>query len=366
MNYRKERNFIVAYDGENCRGKWNILTNEFIGIKGAVVKGKPKAFTMSAMTVYETYNLESNKPFISALEYVHDVINNYNAFVPEFGARLEEIVSLGLSISCYDCTYRFIISDKTPLTKEVVDFIKSEFHGRYGERAISEYTFKVENRAFLSRIDEQDREWAEQLLHRAILSEMPLDFVRGMIIRGLHEKVQATKSAYDFHNILYHWYQMITKMHDTLEVKHNILTNYSILSWVYKQYEDAHYNDALVLNNDKPWLYFEDDTFVVIPLLSREAFRIEAEAQHNCVENMYMARVHDGLTHVVAVRRKSDKDKPFITCEVSNSGRICQYLYQFNNHVHRDTPEANFYEAYQEHLIHAIRQANMTAHEEGR
>jgi hypothetical protein len=97
-------------------------------------------------------------------------------------------------------------------------------------------------------------------------------------------------------------------------------------------------------------LQFEDDNFIVrVPMTSNEIIA-EGEAQNNCVGRLYLPRVIDHNLHIVFVRRKSDPDKSFITCEVRNDGFIGQYLLRFNNYVDRYTPEHEFRQKYQNFL----------------
>ena len=69
----------------------------------------------------------------------------------------------------------------------------------------------------------------------------------------------------------------------------------------------------------------------IIPLTCDE-FHEEAEAQHNCVESMYLEQVIDGRTNVVFVRQKNEPNKSYITCEVKN-GQIRQFLLKYNHSV---------------------------------
>ena len=45
MEFRKERNFIVAYDGVIKMGAWDISNGSFIGKSGKPVKNVPSCFT---------------------------------------------------------------------------------------------------------------------------------------------------------------------------------------------------------------------------------------------------------------------------------------------------------------------------------
>lgn len=96
-------------------------------------------------------------------------------------------------------------------------------------------------------------------------------------------------------------------------------------------------------------LFFEDETFItVIPTTAKE-FQDEADAQSNCVFRMYYPRVKNGTTHIVFIRKKSEIDTPYITCEVDNNGKIIQYLTRFNAKV-SNADALNFKANYQTFL----------------
>ena len=95
---------------------------------------------------------------------------------------------------------------------------------------------------------------------------------------------------------------------------------------------------------------FEDDNFTIVVPQTTDDFFKEANAQNNCVYNMYMPYVADGKTNVVFIRKKSNPSKSYITCEISNKGAIKQYLLANNHSVKRDTAEYNFKVALQKWL----------------
>ena len=98
-----------------------------------------------------------------------------------------------------------------------------------------------------------------------------------------------------------------------------------------------------------PALAFSNEKYTVVIPQTVADFQHEAEHMRNCVYSMYMRRVMEGTTNVVFVRKNSDLDKPYITCEVSNSGSIIQYLAYANS---RPTTKSalDFKEAYRTHL----------------
>lgn len=96
-------------------------------------------------------------------------------------------------------------------------------------------------------------------------------------------------------------------------------------------------------------LFFEDDNYTVLIPTTAEEFKKEASYQHNCVFRAYYPRVLDAETHIVFVRKKSDVDTPYITCEVDNEGTIIQYLTKYNHHV-TEKSATEFYTSYQCYL----------------
>lgn len=95
---------------------------------------------------------------------------------------------------------------------------------------------------------------------------------------------------------------------------------------------------------------FEDDTFTIVVPQTTQDFLDEATHQNNCVYNIYMNRVANGDTNVVFIRKKSNPSKSYITCEITNKGRIWQYLLANNRSVQAGTPEHNFKVALQKWL----------------
>lgn len=96
-------------------------------------------------------------------------------------------------------------------------------------------------------------------------------------------------------------------------------------------------------------LFFEDESFTVLIPTTADEFKEEADYQQNCVFRLYYPKVRDCETHVVFIRKKSDINTPYITCEVNNAGQIVQYLTRFNHNVTDNNAKA-FGIAYQEYL----------------
>lgn len=89
-------------------------------------------------------------------------------------------------------------------------------------------------------------------------------------------------------------------------------------------------------------LAFEDNNFIVlVPTVAKE-FEAEADYQQNCVYRAYYPKVLKHETHIVFIRRKTEPEKPYITCEVNNNGKIIQYLTRFNYCVDWNTDLLGF------------------------
>ena len=339
MEYRKEKTFIVAYDDNNTmRGKWNIQTNRYIGVRGMPIKSIPQAFKSDAPEM-PTYIRDA---LCLIREYA------YLGFSTALGNRLEQLLSLQLRVGNDPSTRQFIVEDTTPLTKDVVNYLRDHCEGCYSAVNIRSYKFFKEHQEFLRRCEDH-APWAMEVLQLHVIENIPAKFVKDMIIYGIHEKVFYEYSAYQFGVLLKTWADIIKDLNDTLEAKRNILTNYNILEYIYEQYKQEHYDDQIRKHNDLQWLYYENDEYIVRPLLSRAEFHAEAEAQHNCVERMYMERVYDGKTHVVTVRKKNNPNRPYITCEVLNNGTIWQYLLRYNERP-RGQADLRFREEYSDHI----------------
>ena len=117
-------------------------------------------------------------------------------------------------------------------------------------------------------------------------------------------------------------------------------------------------NEKLQRNNNLPYLYFEDETFICKPLLTCEAFHDEATKQDNCVERLYLNIAAKGKTHIVSIRRKADPTSSCITCEIKNY-EIIQYLQAHNKKDYKEDESA-----FREKLAAHLRAANPTPNTE--
>lgn len=351
MEYRKERNLICAYNENNeLRGKVDLLTNEFYGVHGTKIKSKPACFTYDLIA-------EAVQDAVTTGLMLFLKNNNKSNFysAPQDIARcqrLEQIISVGLKLHVDSSTWYYLCTGTERLTKDAVQYLKDNNNGYYDRDMLKAYAVTASFKDFLEKIDEEDRQYARTVLARVNQELLPREFLQQMIYYGIHEKIQIHTNTYEFSNLIHDWYNKCTEMEQKVEAKRNVKTSYDMLCWEYKQFKNKKLDEDLK-KNDVPFLHFETDEYIVVPLCSRKDFHDEAQAQHNCVESMYMERVANGRTHVVGVRKKNNPTVPFITCEVAKDGTIVQFLYACNRSPANGDPVWSFYYAYRDHLKEA-------------
>ena len=339
MEFKKERNFIVAYDGIIKLGAWDISNGSFIGKSGKPVKTVPSCFTYRNLP---SYRRGTNDLAYAIYWYRTNLSDNYTNVM---GAHFEQLLSLGLFPNSTNS-----LCDKPNLNKKIVEYLKDENQGYYDSIKVARYLALIQHEQYINALPD----WAKDVFSNLLRNNFPIDYIKTALNRVIHEHVDAfIKDTYyisgKIYEMLKDYYDISMKLFNKVEVEKNFLTKYAILKYLAEEYKNQHYNEELAKNNDKSWLYYENETFIVKPILTKEDFHIEGEAQRNCVERMYMERVYKGETHVVTVRRKSNPDKSYITCEVGSDGRIWQYLARCNE-TPKEQDARNFKAEYSQHL----------------
>lgn len=344
MEFIKERNFIVAYCMGEKQGAWDIISGQFIGKSGKPVKTVPACFTyhnLPSFLVRENQNILAYAINWYRREHYS---NNYNTYDHHCGENLERLLSVGLFPNGHSTLTRDII-----LNKDIINYCKTELNYNYDSVRVQRYLAEIKFKQYCNTLPD----WAKEVFTSLIAENIPYDYLKTMLNRIISERADMLYVGYsktpEMRKLVKEYYNISMILYGKVEVEKNILTKYAILKYLEKEYKDTHYNEILKKRNDKLWLYYENDTFVVKPILTKEDFHNEGERQHNCVERMYMEKVYNGETHVVTVRRKSDPDTNYITCEVSNNGIIVQYLTAFNRSV-TDDDAINFKREYAAHL----------------
>lgn len=339
MEFKKERNFIVAYDNEIMQGKWDISTGEFYGKKGTIVKSVPAVFTYNRL-----HGFDANHILEGAILYYRQLL--YLGYTTTKAQRFEALLSVGLYPQKSSD-----LDDKTKLSKELVEYFKTYHNSCYSTYYAKVYKTQKENawleglnciykEVFLNVVNDYNKEIA--LFAKKCIPVMNREYVHMLFNR-----------TYDIARMINDYYLWSMKMYNEVKLENNFLKNYCAVKNLYQTWEDNNYNELLVKNNDKDFLYFENDTFCAFPLLTRNDFHQEATAQNNCVERLYMDRVKDNETYIVVVRRKDRKDTSYITCEVNHRRDIVQYLERFNS-LPQNNEAIKFKSEYAQHLKESI------------
>lgn len=348
MEYKKERNFIVANELGQIIGKWDILTGEFYGKKGTVVKGVPSCFTYDNLNPYH-----NNRSLMAQAIYNYrHWVSDGNTYTRAMAQRLEEIISLGLTLTSFHSLC--VEGSNIKLTKDIVDYLKENYNGQYYPEEISNYLKRKKYKDFLT-----DKPTYIINIFNSLINDYPYDYLKAILTRIMNEHCTALWNAreeYSINNIITivrNYYNYCKAMYGEVKVTPNILSNYAQICHLYNEWQNAHYNEILAANNDKPILYFQHGNYFARPLKTKEDFHFEGESQHNCVERMYMERVCNNDTYIVVVRDINNPDHSLITCEVSHQGVIRQYLAKFNSR-NISVPLMDFKSKYQAHLMETM------------
>lgn len=351
MEYKKERNFIVAYEDNIAQGKWDIITGDFYGKRGKHVASIPYAFTFNALT---QWGMDDNSRYYGKCIEIYRKDYNHNYHYN--GVLCEQIISLKLRFSTLN-VFR-VNAFNIPLTKDVVEYLKQEHAGYFEVSYIKEYLIKKQYKNFIDTLSDESRR-----LFISLYNDLPIEYLKTMLNRMEKEHVieynSSYRRVYSDSNLfmIRNYYNMCMEMYGTVKVEPNIVSNYIQINYLYKRYKEENYDKILKKNNDKTFLYFENDDFIAFPLLSKEKFHKEAESQHNCVERMYMEEVANNKTYITAVRKKNDPKASYITCEVTHKGLIRQYLLSFNRSPIDDPSAMKFKEDYQNYIFQHLEEA---------
>ena len=316
MEYRKERNLFIAAEGTKIKGQYDSATGIYYGAKGTPIKSMPAAFKDS---IYS--RIFTSHQWI--LSHVTD-----ETLIRAL-TRWEQLASLGLYTNEHD-----VLVDEAyafpALKKDLVKYIKDKYDGCYSPMAQRLYDIQKDCPEY-----ELLTQKIQQIVNYIIIDNpdyAPFSYdwcIKAMLRLQLEDGLYMF-DAWSLYNYILEYYKSCKEMNQEPVITKNFLITIAHMKHLYENYKAETMNKRLLEHNDIPELYYEDDTYIVRPLLTREEFHNEAEAQHNCVERLYMERVADGDTHVVTVRKKNTPDVSLVTCEISNDMHIIQYYTKYN------------------------------------
>ena len=315
MDYRKEKNLLIAFDGEVIKAQYDWNTNICYGVKGNELKGISPAFRHS------TYDR-----MITSVRWIYGHLSGQLLTLAL--DRWERLASVGLYTSDHD-----LLTDETyefpNLKKDFVQYLKNNSNGEltryhqtlYHYAQMQEYQMlNDDNQAQINRMVTGD--WCS----------MPVEWAIKALLRLQLEDFQYLCHYYGTAmSVLDDYYDVCTEMgQENPVITKNFIVTICKTHHIYDNWKKEHMNDNLKQHNDLKELYYENGIYTVYPLTTAEQFHEEATAQDNCVERLYMERVAQGLTHVVVIRRKDSPEKSLVTCEISNDWRIIQYYAKYN------------------------------------
>lgn len=326
MEYRKERNLFIATEGAKVKGKYDSNTGTYYGVKGAPIKTMPGAFKD---TIYA--NIFTSHQWI--------ITHTTDETRARALTRWEQLASLGLYTNDHDIltneAYKFPV-----LKKDLAQYIRDNNDNCYSTRIQKQYDIE-KNCSEYSLLNELFRRAVNQYIWDQYHWDIPNDWgIKALFRLQTEDMVYFFPSIWGLINEIIEYYHICQDMNQEPVITKNFIITIAHTKHIYENYKYEKMSELLKKHNDIPELYYENDTYIVRPLLSREEFHNEAEAQNNCVERLYMERVAKGSTHVVTVRKKNTPDVSLITCEISNDMRIIQYYAKYNNTPER--AEANF------------------------
>lgn len=342
----KEKNILVIIgDATRRRYTFDINTGILYGCSGKALKSKPSEVIRFCM---------NDSPIFSALHFLLERFTTTQISANERWKKMlsfaDTLTSLGYTtndISIWEIHYfNEAIFDEKATLKDVLKFCKeskeTEHRITYNNYITAKYEQKI-----------------SQALKNYDLTEMEKDLINFIIRREtVNIKIPVLVSYLKF---LVPFYD-----NDRYSIEKKLMSYMSMckdLNWEPKKGDFASLYVQVKLNwklnqqkieseklekNQPKELFFEDENFTVVIPVTSEAFKLEAEAQSNCVFRSYLPEVLKGYTNIVFIRKKSDVDNSYITCEVRD-GRIVQFLGRHNNYVHDENALA-FRSKYQAYL----------------
>lgn len=342
----KEKNILVIIgDKTNRRYTFDINTGVLYGCSGKALKTKPSeviSFNINNSPIFATYH------FLIGHFTTTQISSNSRHI--KLLALADTLTSLGYTIrdiSELDIQYfnDAIVEERTTL-KEVLKFCKTS----------KENGNKISYNEYISI---KSKEKIEQAIKSYDLTDKEKDLI-GFIIRrkNVEIKISVLVSYLKFLMVFFNndYYYIERKLMDYVSMckdlkcepkKGDFGSLYVQIKLTYELNKKKIEREKLEKNQPKE-LFFEDENLTIIIPVTSEEFKAESEAQSNCVYRSYLPEVLNGYTNIVFIRKKTDIDTSYITCEVKK-GKIVQYLTKYNSYV-RDDNALEFKKKYQAYL----------------
>lgn len=336
----KDKNFLVyTIDGKSY--KFDINEGLMYGIKGNVIKSTPQGFVKKVEQVARGLrqtdgDVSANSNVIMALYGFHCNGTKYFEMARHKDklSVCDKLDSIGFAFNDY-WTVNSRYTDFNFINKNFKEFAKAfkeddtltierfqqEYGSRLWQRKMGIKDDEHINPSIIHSVYENQRQFS--------VEEMKL--IIYFLSRGMWEYIEENQQ-YQFYNRMEDMFKW-AKMLDIKVEKSDFIKQFSAIKKTYETKKSMLDNKAIATHLERraEWWNFENDDYIVVVPKSTKDFEYEAKIQHNCVFNMYLQRVINGSTNVVFIRRKDNVEIPYITCEVSNDGYICQFLLANNS-----------------------------------
>ncbi len=343
----KEKNIIKFYLDDSKPENFyalDINTGILYGIKGSPIKRTP-----NGMNDFMCYHATS-----CVLRYMrknhswHSIAYSDFSRLAKYLQICDKLDSIGYDYANDDIATHSLLDFVNEHFKEFVQYLATEYEDE--RHTLGNFKYRCEEKLFIkeNKIEVSEYfplEWVRYLIGCHFANEKQVACAIYYFKRGLY--VALDSRCESLLKNFFHYCDKLGKEYPRGDFIRELAT-------IKKEYEFRKTeldNKALYENQMKraKALTFTDGNLIAIIPTTTEEFLAEANSQNNCVARMYMPRVIDDRTNIVFIRRVSDPDKSYITCEVRN-GEIEQYLGKNNRWLYNDAEAMAFRDLFEEHL----------------
>lgn len=344
----KEKNIIKFYLDDSKPENFyalDINTGILYGIKGSRIMRTP-----NGMNRFMDYNATSC--VLRFMRRTHNwesiAYSNFSHYA-KYLQICDKLDSIGYNHSHDDTISRSLLDFVNEHFKEFVQYLATDF-GENERHTLSNFRYRCEESLYIKENKVEVSEY------------FPIEWVRYLIGCRFATAKQNACAIYYFkrgmyialdrscESLLKNFFYYCDKLGKDYP-KGDFIREYATIKKEYEFRKTELDNQALYENQMKKAkaLTFTDGNLIAIIPTTTEEFLDEANSQNNCVARMYMPKVIDNLTNIVFIRRISNPEKSYITCEVRN-GEIKQYLGKNNRRLYDDDEAIAFKELFAKHL----------------
>lgn len=337
MEITKDKNILMITVEDNKCYKIDLSTLTMYGVSGKVLKNLPKPLQDGSFR----YRIEETLPCKLAVAVVRLKENfGVNERVLQSLSLFERFLAVGLQVdSATDIYRRFDMFSAIKLNGEFISFMKENFQGMVDMDTLLRYNM----REFRNKYNLGERQF--DMTYRIMQNcSGDMEMMEFIAINIIHKHIDMLDNWASY---CQQFIQMSKEMERDWKKEKFIFDAYCRLKFEYEIWKNKTLNDRIAKKYNEKWLFEYEDCFVVIPK-SVEDFKNEGDNNSNCVAG-YAERHADGQTIVVFIRKKSNPEKSYITCQLDSDWDINQFRTSHNGYP--DALGNRFQRAYHQHLM---------------